>query len=77
VRPITKRSPRSSSRKLEAKATLHRDMAKHYGMDLYAHQTKPSLKGHCERLSAELENVAKEAAEMAKAHRALAKKAAP
>jgi hypothetical protein len=60
---------------LEAKATLHADMAKHYGMEQYAHQRKPSLKKHCENLSASLKKAAEEASEMAKLHHQLAQKA--
>ena len=60
---------------LEAKAALHADMAKHYGMEQYAHQRKPSLRKHCEDLSASLKKAAQQAAEMAKLHRELARKA--
>ncbi len=60
---------------LEAKATLHAEMAKHYGMDQYAHQRKPSLKKHCEDLSANLNKAAGQAREMAKLHHELAQKA--
>jgi hypothetical protein len=57
---------------LEAKAALHADMAKHYGMEQYAHQRKPSLKKHCEDLSASLKKAADQAREMAKLHHELA-----
>jgi hypothetical protein len=60
---------------LEAKAALHADMAKHYAMNQYAHTTKPSLKKHCEDLSASLKKAAEGAKEMAKLHRELAQKA--
>lgn len=60
---------------LDAKAALHADMAKHYGMDQYAHQKKPSLKNHCENLSASLKKAAEQAREMAKLHHDLAQKA--
>jgi hypothetical protein len=60
---------------LEAKAALHADMAKHYGMEQYAHQRKPSLKKHCDDLSASLKKAAGQAKEMAKLHHELAKKA--
>lgn len=60
---------------LEAKAALHADMAKHYGMDQYAHTKKPRLKKHCEELSASLKGAAQQAKELAKAHHELAKKA--
>ena len=60
---------------LEAKATLHADMARHYGMEQYAHQRKPSLKKHCENLSASLKKAAEQAREMAKLHHQLAQKA--
>jgi hypothetical protein len=60
---------------LDAKAALHADMAKHYGMEQYAHQQKPSLRKHCEDLSATLKKAAQQAAEMAKVHRELALKA--
>jgi hypothetical protein len=61
---------------LEAKAALHADMAKHYGMEQYAHQPKPSLKKHCEDLSASLKRAAEQAKEMAKLHHGMAQKAA-
>jgi hypothetical protein len=60
---------------LEAKAALHADMAKHYGMEQYAHQRKPSLRKHCEDLSASLKKAAEQAREMAKLHHGLAQKA--
>ncbi len=60
---------------LDAKAALHADMAKHYAMDQYAHQRKPSLQKHCENLSASLKKAAEQAAEMAKVHHELAQKA--
>jgi len=60
---------------LEAKAALHADMAKHYGMEQYAHQRKPSLKKHCENLSASLKKAAEQAREIAKLHHELAQKA--
>lgn len=60
---------------LEARAALHADMAKHYSMDQHAHQRKPSLRKHCEDLSATLKKAAEQAKEMAKLHRELAQKA--
>lgn len=60
---------------LAAKAALHADMAKHYGMQQYAHQRKPSLKKHCEDLSASLKKAADQATELAKLHHELAQKA--
>ena len=60
---------------LDAKAALHADMAKHYGMDQYGHQKKPSLKKHCEDLTASLKKSAEQAREMAKLHHELAQKA--
>ncbi len=60
---------------LDEKAALHADMAKHYGMDQYAHQRKPSLKKHCEDLSASLKKSAEQAREMAKLHRQMAQQA--
>jgi hypothetical protein len=60
---------------LEAKAALHADMAKHYRMDQYAHQRKPSLQTHCEDLSASLKKAAEQAREIAKLHHELAQKA--
>lgn len=59
---------------LDAKAALHADMAKHYGMDQYAHQRKPNLKKHCENLTASLKKAADQARQMAKLHRELAQK---
>ncbi len=47
-------------------------MAKHYGM----HYGRPSLKKHCEDLSASLKRAAEQAREMAKVHRELADNAA-
>ena len=63
------------AKELEAKAALHADMAKQYGMDQYAHQRKPSLKKHCEDLSANLKQAAAQATEMAKLHHELAQQA--
>ena len=60
---------------LDAKAALHADMAKHYGMDQYAHTKKPGWKKHCEDLSASLKKAAEQAREMAKLHHELAQKA--
>jgi hypothetical protein len=60
---------------LEAKAALHAAMARHYGMDQYAHQRKPSLKSHCEELTASLRRAAEQAKEMAKLHHGMAQKA--
>lgn len=60
---------------LEAKAALHAEMAKHYEMDLYAHSQKPTLKKHCEELSAKFTQAAELTRVMAKVHRELAKTA--
>lgn len=63
------------AKELEAKATLHADMAKHYAMEQYAHTTKPNLKEHCENLSAGLKKAAEQTREMARLHHELAQKA--
>jgi len=61
------------ARDLEAKAALHAEMAKHYDTEQYAQERKPSLRTHCEELSASLRKAAELSREMAKVHRELAR----
>jgi hypothetical protein len=68
----------AEAKDLQAKATLHQNMAKHYGGPSYgkgSSQGSGAMEHHCKQIASTYEAAAKEAEAMAADHREMAKKA--